>query len=211
MSKLPPALRALEQAWQARLANQAAPVIGKQASFTVTQNNHRQWELLVQEALYVDTTATATPTTGDKVGEPAPPAPPQASQAYLKGIQGQLFNEQGQGVATFNAPYGQYDQAKQHLKLEGGVTVVAQRAAASLGDASPKGIATTAAGNANAFRVSAPTLQWQSGNPKLLASGGVVVTLGSLGQSTAGQARFSLDLSEIELRGNAISTLQALH
>ncbi len=208
MSKLSPALRALEQAWQARMASQADPVIGKKASFTVTQNNHRQWELLVDEALYVDNApALTSPKTTDE-GLPATPDPPEASQAYLKGIQGELFNEQGKGVAKFSAPYGQYDQAKQHLKLEGGVTVVAERAAASLGDTTPK-VATTTA-QANAFRVSAPQLQWQGGNPKLQASGGVVVTLGSLGQATSSTARFSLDLSEIELRGNAISTLQAL-
>jgi hypothetical protein len=190
------------------MASQTDPVIGKKASFTVTQNNHRQWELLVDEALYVDNApAPTSPQTTDE-GLPATPAPPEASQAYLKGIQGELFNEQGKGVAKFSAPYGQYDQAKQHLKLEGGVTVVAERAAASLGDATPKATSTTT--QANAFKVSAPQLQWQGGNPKLQASGGVVVTLGSLGQATSSTARFSLDLSEIELRGNAISTLQAL-
>jgi hypothetical protein len=205
LTALPPALQALEAAWQRRLREQTDPVLGKQASFTVSQHQHRQWTLTVAEALYSEASPTPANANDTPTGEAPTTLTPQQGKAYLKTINGQLFNQQGQPVATFSAPYGEYDQSQQYLKLEGGVKVLAHRQAAPSAGAA----ALPRANSADALSVMAPTLLWRGDQPKLLATGGVVVSLGSLGQSTAREARFSMDMSEIELRGQAVSTLSA--
>jgi LPS export ABC transporter protein LptC len=143
-----------------------APLTGQDVTFTITQQGKKSWILHAEHVTYT----------------------PDQQLAKLSTVKGQTFRPDGQPVAEFTAPVGEYNQATKTITLRDGVT------AKSLG---PKPVVLTA-----------PTLTWKGNAPMANATGGVVIQNPSFGKSTANTCEFALDFSHIALQGNATSTVQ---
>jgi hypothetical protein len=110
----------------------------------------------------------------------------------LKSLEGDFFNPQGQPTAHFTAPYGEYDQKSQKLRIFGGMQLTAK-----------------AQGGKPGVKVTAPELLWQKSEEKwMTAQGGLLMDLGGLGTTRAQKGRFATDFSVIQLLGGAETTLQ---
>jgi LPS export ABC transporter protein LptC len=166
----PAALTALDKAWQQLEASKGNRVVGTEVTFTVTQGAQKQWDVLVKKAIYFD----------DQQG------------AELKGLSGTFYNKAGQPTAEFVAPYGTYDQAKEHLELKGNVSVHTIKGKAG----------------GQAMALTAPTITWNGSDPMLHATGGIHLQAGTFANTTANTAAFSLDMSQINLSGNTVSSLK---
>jgi LPS export ABC transporter protein LptC len=166
----PATLTALDKAWQQLEATKGNRVVGTDVTFTVTQGAQKQWDVLVKKAIYFD----------DQQG------------AELKGLSGTFYNKAGQPTAEFVAPYGTYDQAKEHLELKGNVSVHTLKGKAG----------------GQAMALTAPTITWNGSDPMLHATGGIHLQAGTFANTTANTAAFSLDMSQINLSGNTVSSLK---
>lgn len=89
------------EAPEADPAAQGAKVVGEHVTFTITEADHKRWELNVTKAYYF----------------------PDKSGANLETVTGKLFNDAGEVSATFSAPAGVFDQKIKSLVLSGGVQV----------------------------------------------------------------------------------------
>lgn len=76
-------------------------VVGENVSFTITEADHKRWEILAQKAYYY----------------------PDRKGAKLQGMTGKLFGDSGEATATFTAPTGELNQEIKSILLTGGVTV----------------------------------------------------------------------------------------
>jgi LPS export ABC transporter protein LptC len=144
----------------------ATPFVGQDVTFTITQQGKKSWILHAEHVTY----------SADQ------------RMAELVTVKGQTFRPDGQPVAEFTAPAGQYDQVTKTITLHDGVT------AKSLGN--------------KPVVLNAPTLTWTSNAPMAKAKGGVLIQNPGFGKSTADTCEFSLDFNHIALQGNATSTVQ---
>jgi LPS export ABC transporter protein LptC len=78
-----------------------AQVVGKDVSFTITEADHKRWELHAVKAFYY----------------------PENKGAKLESVEGTLFNDKGEASATFTAPIGEFIQTEKKIFLSGGVVV----------------------------------------------------------------------------------------
>lgn len=76
-------------------------VIGNNVTITITEADHKKWELRVQKATYFQ----------------------DQSGARLEGVTGDFFNDVGQPIATFQAPIGEYLNDEKKVTLSEGVVV----------------------------------------------------------------------------------------
>ncbi len=76
-------------------------VIGNNVTITITEADHKKWELRVKKAIYFK----------DRSG------------AQLEGVTGDFFDDAGQPVATFEAPMGEYFDEDKKVTLTQGVVV----------------------------------------------------------------------------------------
>lgn len=76
-------------------------MVGENVTFTVTESDHKKWELSVKKAIYFKDRSGAT----------------------LSGVSGQFFDEQGKVIARFTAPNGRYNTEKKAITLTNGVSV----------------------------------------------------------------------------------------
>lgn len=80
----------------------AAKVVGTDVSFTITEGDHKRWEIHSSKAYYY----------------------PNQKGTVLENVTGTLFNDVGEPSATFKAPTGEFSQGEKKIFLSGGVTVV---------------------------------------------------------------------------------------
>lgn len=161
-----------DRAWALLEADATEAVIGHDVFLNVTEKQHKTWEVLVKTVIYDETN----------------------KHMHLKTLEGDFFNPQGQPTAHFTAPYGEYEQSSQKLRIFGGMHLIAK-----------------AQGGKPGVKVTAPELLWNKAEEKwMTAQGGLIMDLGGLGTTKASKGRFATDFSVIQLLGGAETTLQTI-
>ncbi len=134
-------------------------MVGEKVTFTVTESDHKKWELRVEKAVYFT----------DRTG------------ADLTGVSGDFYDLDGNVIARFVAPTGQYKTETKSVTLTNGVSVTSA--------------------NGSGSGITAPTVVWSAKSDKVVASGGVRVTLGKHATLRASRCDFDLDFSKVSLMG----------
>lgn len=88
-----------QQATQITTDGDEGDAVGQNVTFTVTEGEHKKWELHVKRAIYFE----------DHAG------------ADLEGVEGDFFNDAGKAVVHFTAPAGKYLNETKAVTLKGGV------------------------------------------------------------------------------------------
>jgi len=140
-------------------------MVGENVTFTVTEADHKKWELRVKKAVYY----------GDRSG------------ATLTDVSGEFFTPNGEIVARFQAPKGDYKDETKAVVLTNGVSV------------------TTVDGSGSG--IMAPKVVWSSKSDKVVADGGVRVQLGRHATIRASRCEFNLDFSKVSLLGGVHSAV----
>ncbi len=79
---------------------QMGDITGENVTFTVTEKEHKKWELRVKETVYYK----------------------DQSGANLTEISGEFYNDKGEAVVSFSAPKGTYIDENKAIELTDGVT-----------------------------------------------------------------------------------------
>ncbi len=82
-------------------AKPLSDITGENVTFTITEKEHKKWELRVKETVYYK----------------------DQSGANLIGITGEFYNDKGEPVVSFTAPKGSYVDENKAIVLTDGVTV----------------------------------------------------------------------------------------
>lgn len=140
-------------------------VKGEKVGFTITQNGRLRWQLDVDQAHYLQ----------------------GKSEAILEGVHGTLYNDDGDPVAKFESPRGQYADEQSRITLRDGVTVTAVNGGTVL---------------------KAAEIQWSTEADRVSALGGVTIEGEHGMHSEANTANFTLDMSDMVLRGNTLTEIE---
>lgn len=146
-------------------------MIGSNASFTVTEGEVKKWKLDAKTAVYNE----------------------NRTEAKLKDVQGEFYDETGKVVLTFAAPQGYYSNKDNAVTLTGGAVAKSTQDMAHGGKGG---------------ELKAPKMVWDSKTSQVTASGGIELTFPQ-GKSIADVCKFTLDFSNISLQGNVSSTIDS--
>jgi hypothetical protein len=106
LKQYPAILQPLEAHWRTQRSTAVNKgLYAKEVHFEVSDTTQKQWMLKGQEALYF---------------------PDNSGGAWLKQLSGQVFSKTGEPLATFSAPYGQFEASQQLIRLKGRATFTVQ-------------------------------------------------------------------------------------
>lgn len=149
----------------------ADDVVGEGVSFTITEGDKKRWELKVNQTVY------------DQDQE----------WARLKKVSGLFYGDDGEVVAEFESPTGDFNQKKKKIILKDGVVVHSVPKKKS----DPVSV------------LKAPEVTWGSDMDFVLADGGIRLTTEGFGESKARRCKFSMDFTDIRLEGGVDSNFMS--
>lgn len=106
--------------------------------------------------------------------------------AQMNHIEGTVFNDKGEPLFHFDAPKGTFFKKDGQVVLDQSVHLHAPT---------------------SKIDIQAPHMEWSSQSNEILAKGGIALSKADFGTTKANQAKFKMDLSEIQLSGNVVSNI----
>lgn len=173
----------------------SANISGEGVSIVVTEGDRKKWTLNAKKILYYQ----------------------NRNDAKLVGIEGLFFDDAGKPIMRFFAPEGNFINEDNEITLTGGVSAktyqeemeeaIDQEAETSEIALNEEPEKPETPEPEDTVELSAPKMQWSSRSKEVVAEGGVKLSHGIFGASTADKCIFTLDLSKLSMQGRATSSI----